>query len=320
MSKQDFATGGFYGKLGAVVGQRYHGKYILRTYVKTPNPRTEKQQENREIFATAVRLTQLAMNVNGHDGLWDTSKRSEYSSRMALALKRLHAGLDEDESIPLFPENYNPNPDIEINRVEQTAPNNLRIYADFSKLKQAQTFFIFYICFAESTYGFWKDGFYYDVTPQTTFVDLEIDIDLQYSFPISFQGSGNEEDEITGEYPELVEFRYWGRFENVPKTIIEGEMNSVDQTQNTVELEWTPPVPMPPIPSAWSLGMLYGNPKEVWRYIPLSGTIDLSSGHATLKGNNFPYQPAYDPKPVIYGWVGTAAAPSSVVIFNQMKL
>lgn len=73
MAKQNFLNGGYIGKLGNTVGQRWKDKKIVRTYVIPANPNTPAQQTARQQFATANKLAQQAMNINGHTGVWDTS-------------------------------------------------------------------------------------------------------------------------------------------------------------------------------------------------------------------------------------------------------
>ena len=78
MAIQNFLNGGYIGKLGQTVGQRWKDKKIIRTYVVPKNPNTPAQKQMREQFATANRLAQQAMTINGHQGIWDTSKVPEY--------------------------------------------------------------------------------------------------------------------------------------------------------------------------------------------------------------------------------------------------
>ena len=61
MAVQNFLSGGYYGKLGETVGQRWKNKRTIRTYVIPRNPRTEKQQANRGLFANAVTFAQIGL-------------------------------------------------------------------------------------------------------------------------------------------------------------------------------------------------------------------------------------------------------------------
>jgi len=108
MAIQNFLSGGFYGKLGDVVGQRWHNKRTVRAYVIPANPRTEKQQSNRQIFALATFLAQQAYNINKGSPLWDTSQMGQFSLMVGTAKRRLQAGKSIEEALPLYPDGYNP--------------------------------------------------------------------------------------------------------------------------------------------------------------------------------------------------------------------
>lgn len=106
MARQSFLSGGFIGKLGDVVGQRWKNKKIVRRYVVGANPDTELQKQNRATFATATRLAQQAMNINGHTGAWDNSLVPEFSQRVGQAMRKLKEGATEQEALPLYPDGY----------------------------------------------------------------------------------------------------------------------------------------------------------------------------------------------------------------------
>jgi hypothetical protein len=109
MAIQNFISGGFYGKLGEVVGQRWRNKRTLRAHVIPKNPRTPEQQANRALFKRATELAQKAFNVNKGSPLWDTSLIGQFSQMVSLAYKRLKAGLSDSQSLPLYPEGITPN-------------------------------------------------------------------------------------------------------------------------------------------------------------------------------------------------------------------
>lgn len=117
MAKQNFLNGGYIGKLGNTVGQRWKDKKIIRTYVVPTNPNTPAQQTARQQFATANKLAQQAMTINGHTGVWDTSTKPEYSQRVGQAMRRLRLGYSEQDSLPLFPEGQAPAVGLAINAV-----------------------------------------------------------------------------------------------------------------------------------------------------------------------------------------------------------
>ena len=108
MAKQNFLNGSYIGKLGDTVGQRWKDQHIIRSYVKPQNPKTPAQEANRQLFATANRLAQEAMNINGHTGVWDTSTKPEYAQRVGQAMRRLLLGYSEQDSLPLYPEGQAP--------------------------------------------------------------------------------------------------------------------------------------------------------------------------------------------------------------------
>lgn len=117
MGIQNFVDGGFIGKVGNVVGQRWKDKRMIRSYVKGTQPNTPAQLESRELFRIANKLAQQAMNINGHTGIWDTSQKPEYAQRVGLAYKRLRAGIPPEQAIPLYPEGYNPPQDLAITSI-----------------------------------------------------------------------------------------------------------------------------------------------------------------------------------------------------------
>ncbi len=108
MAIQNFISGGFYGKLGEVVGQRWRNKRTIRRYVIGANPQTPLQQANRQNFKKAIELAQFAMNINKSAPAWDNEAVPEFSLRTGTAKTRLQIGLSENEAIPLFPDGYVP--------------------------------------------------------------------------------------------------------------------------------------------------------------------------------------------------------------------
>lgn len=103
MAKQNFLAGNYIGKLGDTIGQRWKDKHIIRAYTKPKNPRTPAQQAMRADFKMANQLAQQAMNINGGQGFWDTSKTPEYSQRVGQAMRMLRQGVPPDQALPLYP-------------------------------------------------------------------------------------------------------------------------------------------------------------------------------------------------------------------------
>lgn len=101
-------AGGYYGKLGATVGQRWKNKRTLRTYVIPANPRTEKQQANRGTFKEAIFYAQVAQAMNPKTKVFDTSTVTLWNKRMSLA-RSLQTSFTRDlERLPLYPESFTP--------------------------------------------------------------------------------------------------------------------------------------------------------------------------------------------------------------------
>lgn len=101
-------AGGYYGKLGATVGQRWKNKRTLRTYVIPANPRTEKQQANRGTFKEAIFYAQVAQAMNPKTKVFDTSTMTLWNKRMSLARSLQTSFVRDLERLPLYPESFTP--------------------------------------------------------------------------------------------------------------------------------------------------------------------------------------------------------------------
>ena len=108
MAKQNIISGGFYGKVGELIGQRWKNIRTVRAYTKPRNPRTEKQQANRNSFGSLVPRAQLAMQLNYHAGYFTSESNSEWGMRMSLASSLLKAGYELLNLLPIIPLNYSP--------------------------------------------------------------------------------------------------------------------------------------------------------------------------------------------------------------------
>lgn len=106
MATQIDLKGGFYGKLGDMVGQRWKDKAFVRKYVIPFNPQTAIQQDNRRRFGFATQLAQEAMNINGHSDAYDITKVPEFSQRVGQAMNILKIGGRPDQAFPLYPSTY----------------------------------------------------------------------------------------------------------------------------------------------------------------------------------------------------------------------
>lgn len=103
MAIQNFIGGSFKGKLGAVVGQRWKNKNVLKTYTKPANPRTKKQQSNRGNFAQCVQMAQLAMQMNFNSPAFTNENTPEWGLRIGTARKLYTPTLSIYNAIPLLP-------------------------------------------------------------------------------------------------------------------------------------------------------------------------------------------------------------------------
>ena len=108
MAIQNFLSGGYYGKLGATVGQRWKNKRIIRTYVKPANPRTEIQQANRNKFANAVTFAQMGLQMNYYATIFEDSNYTHWNYRMKVARELRNQGLSGLDLIPLYPTSFVP--------------------------------------------------------------------------------------------------------------------------------------------------------------------------------------------------------------------
>lgn len=108
MAKQNIISGGFYGKVGELIGQRWKNIRTVRAYTKPRNPRTEKQQANRSSFGSLVPRAQLAMQLNYHASYFTSESNSEWGMRMSLASSLLKARYELLNLLPIIPLNYSP--------------------------------------------------------------------------------------------------------------------------------------------------------------------------------------------------------------------
>lgn len=108
MAIQNFLSGGYYGKLGATVGQRWKNKRTIRTYVVPKNPRTPIQQANRGKFANAVTYAQMGLQMNYYATCFDDPNFTHWNYRMKAARELKNAGLTNLDLIPLYPTTFNP--------------------------------------------------------------------------------------------------------------------------------------------------------------------------------------------------------------------
>lgn len=108
MAIQNFLSGGYYGKLGETVGQRWKNKRTIRTYVIPNNPRTERQQANRGLFANAVAYAQMGLQMNYYATCFESEEFTHWNYRMRVARQLREKGLTGLDLIPLYPLSFTP--------------------------------------------------------------------------------------------------------------------------------------------------------------------------------------------------------------------
>lgn len=106
MAKQNFLSGGYYGKLGMTVGQRWKNIRTIRSYVIPHNPRTPAQQANRGQFGDCVFFAQVGMQLNYKAPCFVASDKTAWNYRMSVARGLQDLGLEELERFPLYPLNF----------------------------------------------------------------------------------------------------------------------------------------------------------------------------------------------------------------------
>lgn len=103
MAKFNTLAGGYYGKLGATVGQRWKNLRTVRTYVIPANPQTPTQQANRNRFSDCVWYAQIAQQINPKTTAFDTTAKTLWNCRMSTARALQDLNLSEMDRIPLYP-------------------------------------------------------------------------------------------------------------------------------------------------------------------------------------------------------------------------
>lgn len=177
MAIQNFLSGGYYGKLGATVGQRWKNKRTIRTYVIPKNPRTQTQQANRGKFADAVTFAQMGLQMNYYCTLFEDPNFTKWNYRMKTARELKNSGLSDLDLIPLYPISFTP-PTLlttfTLSKIEGekhisfTAPDlNLetdRVLSIMFALYNEENVFLGYKLYL---------GYYYAANPQTVEVDVD---------------------------------------------------------------------------------------------------------------------------------------------------
>lgn len=177
MAKQNFLAGGFYGKLGAMVGQRWKNKRTIRTYVIPHNPNTPEQRKNRNGFAGAVQFAQMGMQMNYYCALFDNPNFTRWNYRMSVARNLKFAGMQDLNLIPLYPIDFTP--PLVISQIKlKSVTGSKHVTLSLPELTWAEdrVFSLMFALYenAETFLGYKLYlGYYYKNNPQM----LEVDVD-----------------------------------------------------------------------------------------------------------------------------------------------
>ena len=177
MAKQNFLSGGFYGKLGAMVGQRWKNKRTIRTYVVPKNPNTPEQKRNRNNFAGAVQFAQMGMQMNYYCNLFENPNFTKWNYRMSVARNLKFAGMTDLNLIPLYPTDFTPPLVLTQIKLHSTRGNNHVTFSVPELVAQEDRVFsmMFALYNEQSLFRGYKLylGYYYRNNPQF----LEVDVD-----------------------------------------------------------------------------------------------------------------------------------------------
>lgn len=177
MAKQNFLSGGFYGKLGAMVGQRWKNKRTIRTYVIPKNPNTPEQKRNRSNFAGAVQYAQMGMQMNYYCNLFDVPQFTKWNYRMSVARNLKFAGMTDLNLIPLYPTSFTPPLMLTEIKIHSTSgKKHITFSVPELTSKEDRVFSMMFALYNEQSlfrgYKLYL-GYYYKDNPQF----LEVDVD-----------------------------------------------------------------------------------------------------------------------------------------------
>ena len=92
MARQNFLQGGYIGRLGDTIGQRYHDKWYVRSYNPGTDPNTPAQQAARDKFRRAGQVAQACLRCTGGLQLFVMGRQGEYAQMMSHAMLGIVAG------------------------------------------------------------------------------------------------------------------------------------------------------------------------------------------------------------------------------------
>lgn len=177
MAIQNFLSGGYYGKLGATVGQRWKNKRTIRTYVIPKNPRTPTQQANRGKFADAVTFAQMGLQMNYYCTLFEDPSFTKWNYRMKTARELKNSGVSDLDLIPLYPISFTPPvllTTFTLSKVE--GEKHISFSAPDLNLETDRVLSLMFALYNEEDvflgYKLYL-GYYYAANPQTVEVDVD---------------------------------------------------------------------------------------------------------------------------------------------------
>jgi hypothetical protein len=99
------------------------------------------------LFKKATLLSQIAFQVNKGSPLWDTAVKGQFSQLVKTALRRLKLGMSDSDSIPYFPDGFDPLVELTNPLFAITSPSrNWAVSAPSFIFPHARTFQIVITC------------------------------------------------------------------------------------------------------------------------------------------------------------------------------
>lgn len=194
MAKQDFVNGGFRGKLGNLIGQRWLSLYTVKSYAKPRQPRTGKQQANRELFANATELANIANQYNVGAPMWVKENTLPFNNRVSQARTYLKNGITGENAIPLYRQSATPSELIDDLTLEESPTEYTLTSVKWQLLSDTRHFAISAILYDTEEHVMVR--FIYQVT-NTIGSDIILTIPktgrYQYSGNTSFLGITNDD-------------------------------------------------------------------------------------------------------------------------------
>lgn len=181
-------AGGYYGKLGVTVGQRWKNLRTVRSYVIPANPRTEKQQANRGKFSQCIPFAQVAQMMNPKTKAFDTSTMTLWNRRMSLARTLQRDEASELDRLPLYPKDFSvPNVIQSYTWTEILSPTEIVVTADFTEEQPNR---VLVLCLTHDLDAFLQGDFILGIGETDAEAPNSITFRLNREIDGSFEGYG----------------------------------------------------------------------------------------------------------------------------------